>query len=130
MTYKMEHEHGTMLAYWDGCRCDNCKWVALFSLLIDNDDAMEIKPNSVYIEPQPQGSRQFPARNLIMFMREPNSSLLAEKLGTSRKIVTGWLRRGACFTVWEADHYAIKAGTHPVIVWGQKFYDGVDDELA
>lgn len=118
-------KHGTMFAYWSGCRCENCKWVNKFSHLINNNEDMEVKPNSEYVEPKPHGKRQFPARNLVMFLQEPNATLLAEKLGCKRGTVSKWLRNGVCFTVWEADRWAIKAGTHPAVVWGLKFYDEV-----
>ena len=34
-----------------------------------------------------------------------------------------WLRLGVCLTVYEADRYAIRAGSHPALIWGQRWYD-------
>jgi hypothetical protein len=72
---------------------------------------------------RPSKSRPFPARDLVLAVGQPNTTILADMIGTSRGTVSKWLRTGVCFTIYEADRYAIKVGLHPALVWGERWYE-------
>ena len=43
---------------------------------------------------------------------------IAQVLGVNRQRVADWRRsRGHMIPWWQADEYAIRAGTHPAVVW-------------
>lgn len=125
----MQTEHGTQLGFDDGCRCDDCVYADKFTTLQWSVEEPAFRDVRVFHPLKKSKSRMFPARDLVLVLRQPNSRVLAEVLETAPSTVTKWLREGTCWTVYEADRRALKAGVHPYFVWGDKFFEGAD-ELA
>ena len=114
---------GTIAKYQSGCRCDDCNYAQKFVALQLEYEDPSIDETRIFRAVRQSTMRPFPARDLVLAIGQPNATLLADMIGTSRGTVSKWLRTGVCFTIYEADRYAIRAGTHPAVVWGERWYD-------
>jgi hypothetical protein len=120
-------EHGTNSRFQSGCRCSDCIYANKFVLLQLEYHEPHIDETRQFCSVRPSKSRPFPARDLVLAIGQPNAVVLASMIGVTRYTVAAWLRRGVCFTPYEADRYAIRGGTHPALVWGERWYH---DELV
>lgn len=124
------NKHGTQLMFDEGCRCADCVYADKFTTLQWSIEEPAFKDVRVFHPLKQSKTRPFPARDLVLAVRQPNARVLAEMLGTQSSTITKWLREGTCWTVYEADRRAMKLGIHPYFIWGEKFFEGALDELA
>lgn len=118
----MMTEHGTRESFQAGCTCDDCVFAERFGVLVDRADDSSFGVSRQFLSPKRSRTRRFPARDLVLWLGESNASVVGEIIGVNRSSITQWLRMGTCFTVWEADQYAVRVGTHPCVVWGEAWF--------
>jgi hypothetical protein len=115
-------EHGTLLNWQAGCRCEDCVYAHKFECLQQQQTERFGIVERRFKTPKKSRTRRFPARDLVMYLQTPNASTVADLIGSSRVTVTKWLRDGTCFNVYQADEYACRAGVHPTMIWGEDWY--------
>jgi len=64
----------------------------------------------------------FPTHNLINhFPPGTNTHTIAKTLGTTTTTIHRWKNHNINLTPYQADHYAIKLGEHPSMIWPNWF---------
>jgi hypothetical protein len=64
----------------------------------------------------------FPTHNLINhFPPGTNTHTIAKTLGTTTTTIHRWKNHNINLTPYQADHYAIKLGEHPSMIWTNWF---------
>lgn len=119
---KVEYEHGSYGMYLRrGCRCDVCK-------------AGAAKKRAEYRAPRPDGPKNYQVTYGSVRVRLDASPLIAfirhnvhiDKV--LRKRMDHWTRHG--IELYHADRLAIQFGTHPYLLWGDEFYQGMEKETV
>lgn len=52
-----------------------------------------------------------------------DADMIADRVQCDRGAVYRWLNGSAMWDAYKADRYAIRAGYHPAVVWGQQWWD-------
>jgi hypothetical protein len=66
--------------------------------------------------------KTLPVAPLMEYLKATPKSVIAMQLGVKEGTVSGWLKPGRMIGVYTADRYAIKLGTHPMIIWGDAWF--------
>lgn len=100
-------------------------------------EALEEYLCSIYhVNPVPAGGRQGkysdqassidPMRCVsVGSPRRLTDNTIANFIGKSRALVHRWRHDG--IPLYSADAAAVRAGTHPIVIWGDEFYAGCED---
>lgn len=114
-----EYEHGTAARYrLRKCRCDLCKTAAAeeranYRLSPGSKEiSYKLRYGSVKVRLDPEP--------LIAYM---TATTLVDH--NTLKMFQTWRRYG--IDLYRADMYAIKCGTHPYLLWGDAFYQQMED---
>lgn len=71
---------------------------------------------------------QFDPRTLLATFGDTDPDMIAEILGVRRDQIYRWFQGDTMWDCWRADLMAIRAGTHPIYVWGNQWFDAIPDE--
>ena len=66
--------------------------------------------------------KTLPTAPLMEYLKGKPKSVIAMQLGVKESTVSGWLKPGKTIGVYTADRYAIKLGSHPMIIWGDAWF--------
>lgn len=109
-------EHG-VYAYRHGCRCINCK-NAIAELQAKYRERRKQRPGRYKVR-YGSSDLRLSAEPLIAYLERTNQLHLVD-----RQAVQWWRTEG--MSVYKVDEYAIRYGTHPVLLYGEAFYEGCD----
>ena len=139
--------------YSRGCRCEEC-WAAESIYRRAREGLAGVGQRQVEIQPAAHNGRRcavgpvgarLPWAPLAEVLRRrlgtisevlmsggvrqlgPSEGRMAEVLGVDRRQIQRWHHTGLSFT--QADRYAVRAGVHPVEVWGSElWFAGVEGD--
>ena len=66
--------------------------------------------------------KTLPVAPLMEYLKGTPKNVIAMQLGVKEGTVSGWLKPGRMIGVYTADRYAIKLGSHPMIIWGDAWF--------